>query len=793
MFEMIKYIGHLMKQSIKHLLLSTFVIALIGIPVGLHGVHTFLKDFGSEINYGVLDNFDFYGQRVKMLDENGNIIKVFLEQKDTIKFDISTANPDYVSYFVAIEDRRFYEHEGVDFEGMARALYVNVTNSALSQGASTLTQQLIRSQVLTTEKTFTRKLTEIYLALELEKQLSKSEILEMYLNTTYFGYGNYGIESASKFYYGKEFNDLTLSQLCSLIPIAQSPNNFNPVNNLELNNRKRTTVLGSLLEQQLIDETTYNDALSDESYADVRMSRDEYNTKVTSIDSYYVESAYEQVIGDLMLYKDLSRQEAIDFLKDRGCLIYTYYDEEIENILNDLGESRFEALDDEIQTAIAIINNDGEVKGILGGYDKKPTNYSLNRAMQSTRSPGSTFKPIVAYTPALEYLNYTSTSTVKDVKRSYQTISGLYEPNNYNNRYLGDIPLYQAVAKSINSVAVDLLNSVGTTVGFNQAQKLGITTLVDNRNGFTDKGLSTALGGLTDGVKIIDMATAYNSIKTTYYQRPCFYRKVVDSDGNLILFTPELPRYQKEKVIKDTTSAYMMDALREVVLSGTGTILKDAKVPVLGKTGTTNDDKDLWFVGSTPSYTISLWYGYDTPKPIATGNKHVKLYKELVNRLVDSEKESTDNHFVVTVDSDIYDTLKNKDLFVREESKPEEEIELIEEEKAEIIKPDAEVIEEEKEEVIEEIVEEVKPKPSETPVLPEETPVDDLREETGLFDEPAPTLETEPTEPTNKPILTPEQEEVPEQIEPTPTFESTDIFGDALEEVSPSEDLLPSV
>ena len=733
------------KHGLLHIFIPLFVLLLLGIPTSAYYVTQFLKDFNNSVDYSVLNDFEFYGQRVKMLDEEGTVIKTYLDQKNNIKLTLQDARADYVDYLITIEDRRFYEHKGVDFKGILRALHVNLTNGESSQGASTLTQQLVRSQVLTTDKTITRKLTEMFLALELERQCSKEEILEMYLNTTYFGYGNYGIESASKFYYGVSFNDLTLSQLCSIIPIAQSPNNFNPVNNIKLNNKKREIVLSTLLEQEKIDQTTYQNALADKSYTDVKMSREEYNENVTSIDSYYVECAYEQVIEDLMLYKELTREESINFLKDNGCLIYTYYDAEIDAMLTQLAETRYSAIDDEIQTAVVILNNSGQVKGILGGYDKKPSNYSLNRATQSTRSPGSTFKPISVYVPAIEELHYTSKTLVNDEQRDYITPYGTYSPKNYNNQYLGYIPLNTAVAKSINSVAVDLLNKLGVETGYAYAEKLGITTLVDNRNGYTDKGLSTALGGLTDGVKVIDMAVAYNTIKTSNYTTPRFYKKVIDKDGNLILFTDELPKYQSKQVIKETTSAFMMDALRNVVTNGTGRVLRNTSATVIGKTGTTNDEKDLWFVGSTPHYTLSLWYGYDTPKTIPTSNKHMYLCKEIFNQLVALGKENLESSFNIKVSQEVYEKLENKDIFYCEEFEPtSESLNFVED-----------ATDKQKEEV-----------------RKEETVEEEVAE---------PTEETEPTSP--EPILTPEQEDLQE-------YESTDIFGE-VEEVITEESPLP--
>lgn len=653
----------IMKYVLRTITCTTLALCITATVLLL----SWLTDFTSSIDYSVLDNFTFRGERVKMYDHEGNILKTFYEQEDTKYVDIDTLRDDYINFFVSHEDVRFYEHNGIDTKGILRAIVVNLTEGDLSQGASTITQQLVRSQVLTTQKTFERKLTEMFLAMELETRISKDQILEQYLNTIYFGYGNYGIESASQFYYGKTMNDLSLSQMCSIIPIIQSPNNFNPVNNIDLNNEKRVIVLDSLLEKTLITQEEYSEALADESYRDVKMSRDEYNTNVTAINGYYVESAFEQVVSDLILQNSITREQAIALLHDTGAQIYTYYDPAIDAMLTELALTRKYAIDEEIQTAVVILDNNGIVKGILGGYDAKPTNYSLNRATQTTRNPGSTFKPIVSYVPAMEYLGYTPETKVTDAKRDYNTTSGLYSPNNYNHRYLGVIDLRTAVALSINSVAVDTLHTVSINKSFELAKKLGISTLVDMRNGYTDRGLSMALGGLTDGVKVIEMATAYNTLKTSKHMEPKFYSKVLDRNGNLLITTEEIPKYNHTQVITTSSALYITDTMLEVTQTGTGRSLKDSPVPIAGKTGTTNDSKDLWFVGYTPDYTISLWYGYDTPKEINTASLHLNLFEEIVRNLYTIYPDNKLSLFTTDVNSDDFKVnVKNKKFFTQD-------------------------------------------------------------------------------------------------------------------------------
>lgn len=618
------------------LLLSACVGGGIGIIKGMH----------DSIDYSKLDQFKFYGDRVKMYDKNGDIVKTYYDNKTTSYLKLDEMNKDWVNHYLTIEDKRFYQHNGIDLKGIIRALVVNFTDGERSQGASTITQQLIRSQILTTDKTFKRKINEMFMAIELEKNLDKDTILEMYLNTVYLGYNNYGVESASQFYWGKSFNDLTLSQLCSLIPIIQSPNRYNPIVDLEMNNTKRETVLNTLLVNEAITQTEYDKALQDKSYADTKISKEEYNKKVSEINTYYLDNAYNQVVEDLMKKFKLTRDEAINKIISEGYQIYTYYDPEIDKILQEHMLNREFAIDDKVQTGIVILDNNGVVLGVAGGYGEKTANFVFDRSIHAKRQPGSTFKPLVSYVPAFEYLGLNPDSYVVDEKRTYVDKWGNeYSPNNYNHKYKGQVPLRYGVEWSVNSIAVDLLDRVGIDDGLFVAEQLGISTLVYNRNGLTDRGLATALGGLTDGVTPMDMAVAYNSIKTSNKSKPKFYRKVFDENGNEILSTVTDTKYAPIPVIETRTSAYMTDCLLDVVQTGTGRGLKIKDLNLAGKTGTTNDSCDLWFVGYTPEITMSLWYGYDKKETLQTSDAHLKLYKSILEDIYELESYEKGNKF----------------------------------------------------------------------------------------------------------------------------------------------------
>lgn len=611
---------------IQRIVWALIMLSLFAASGAVIGFATGIKD---TMDYTKLKQFEFYGERVQMHDKNDKVVKTFYEQNTTTYKTIDTLDWRNLEMFVYSEDRRFYEHKGIDVRGITRALAVNTKSGSSSQGASTITQQLIRSQVLTTEKTYRRKIDEMLLAKHMEIYTEKDKILEMYMNTVYFGYNNYGVESASQFYWGKSFNDLSLSQLASLIPIVQAPNAFNPINNLERNNEKREIVLRSLKQGDIISEQEYEKALLDESYAALVSSKESYNEQVTQVNSYYLETAYEQVVRDLRDKYQISREDAIAKLQNGGYKIKTYYDQDLDKYLTSLAEERRHALDDKVQTAIVVLDSKGNPKGILGGYNKKEGNLVFNRATQATRSPGSTFKTLASYAPAMMYGDYTANSSVTDAKVTYRTPSGPYTPHNYNNRYIGTTTIKNALAQSINSVAVGLLSEVGIDRAFELVKDLGITTLVENRNGYTDKGLSMALGGLTDGVLPIDMATAYHTVKTGIHTEPLFYKEVVDGNDTVILSGINV----RKQVLRSEVSRELTESLKAVVETGTG---RRANVPgsgFVGKTGTTSDTKDLWFVGYTPEDTVAVWYGYDTPKPMKSNSNHLLLARDVVTYL----------------------------------------------------------------------------------------------------------------------------------------------------------------
>ena len=395
-----------------------------------------------------------------------------------------------------------------------------------------------------------------------------------------------------------------------------------------------------------ITQTEYDKALQDKSYADTKISKEEYNKKVSEINTYYLDNAYNQVVEDLMKKFKLTRDEAINKIISEGYQIYTYYDPEIDKILQEHMLNREFAIDDKVQTGIVILDNNGVVLGVAGGYGEKTANFVFDRSIHAKRQPGSTFKPLVSYVPAFEYLGLNPDSYVVDEKRTYVDKWGNeYSPNNYNHKYKGQVPLRYGVEWSVNSIAVDLLDRVGIDDGLFVAEQLGISTLVYNRNGLTDRGLATALGGLTDGVTPMDMAVAYNSIKTSNKSKPKFYRKVFDEKGNEVLSTVTDTKYAPTPVIETRTSAYMTDCLLDVVQTGTGRGLKIKDLNLAGKTGTTNDSCDLWFVGYTPEITMSLWYGYDKKETLQTSDAHLKLYKSILEDIYELESYERGNKF----------------------------------------------------------------------------------------------------------------------------------------------------
>ena len=615
--------------------------------------------------------------------------------------------------FVAIEDERFYEHNGIDIQGIIRAGIVGITSGDLSQGASTLTQQLIKNNVFpnfVNEKTLydrvERKLQEQFLAIQIEKQMDKDAIMESYLNTINLGQNCLGVQAAAKRYFGKDVSELNLSECAVIAGITQSPGKLNPITNPEDNAKRRKKVLGDMKAQGYIDQAAYDEAMADDVYSRIQTVNNTADDN--SPYTYYNDALSSQVMDDLMIQLGYTETQAYTAVYSGGLSIYSTQnlaiqqicDEEVNNDANypslkEYGldcaitvtradgtvenyssghikqyvknahgneqgllypsEEAARAMVEEWKTTIAqegdtyderinvtpqpqasitvIDQATGQIKAMVGGRGAKATSLGLNRAYKgSKRQPGSCFKILAAYGPALDSCGKSLATVIKDEPYTLRNGKVL---RNANGRYGGDTTIRKAIIWSNNVCAVKLSDEITQQLGFEYCEKFGITTLVKSKtteNGvFSDLDNQTlALGGLTDGVYNYEICAAYAAIANNgVYNSPTLYSKILDHDGNVLLEGTGETR----TVIKDSTAGLLISAMQDVVNSGTGSRAKLPNMPVAGKTGTTTANKDIWFCAFTPYYTCAVWSGYDENKEMNNTVFHLQIWKAIMSRI----------------------------------------------------------------------------------------------------------------------------------------------------------------
>ncbi|MDY6367971.1 MAG: transglycosylase domain-containing protein, partial [Clostridia bacterium] len=467
--------------------------------------------------------------------------------------------PDYlVNAFVAIEDKRFYQHDGIDGRGMARAFFNNIFSFSFKEGASTITQQLVKNTHLSGEKTLKRKIAEIKLAKELEKKYSKKQILEKYLNTIYFGNNSYGITSAAKNYFNKKPSELTVSESAILAGLIKAPAKYSPVQDINKCTERRNTVLKQMFEQKYISKNDYDNALNEQIIAKRKENFYDY--------SYLAKKEVDSILNNRLKFGS-------------GYKIYTYYDKTIQKILESSAVKGYD------YTAI-LTDNNSCVKGYVSTIGDK------------SRQIGSTIKPILVYAPAVEYDEISPITPILDEKTDFNG----YKPSNYGNKYYGYVSASTALAKSLNVCAVKILDSTGIEKSKNFAKKAGIP-LTDN-----DKYLNIALGSTEKGVKMSELVSAYNifSNEGIYKKSSCIY-KIIDKNGKVV--------YQDERnesrVCSKQTAFLMSKMLNETVETGTAKTLK-SNYSLCAKTGTVGNDKgnsDALCVSYSPDLTLGYWVG----------------------------------------------------------------------------------------------------------------------------------------------------------------------------------------
>ncbi|MBR6555198.1 MAG: PBP1A family penicillin-binding protein [Clostridia bacterium] len=546
--------------------------------------------------------------------------------------------------FISVEDNSFYAHDGVNWKRTIGATlnYIVPFRSGFG-GGSTITQQLIKNLTGDSETSVKRKIQEILRALELEKKYEKEDILEMYLNTIYFGQGAYGVKVAAETYFNKDMSELTIAECAALAGIVKNPYGYDLKRFPEKNKERKETVLLTMLEYGNITREEYDVAMAE----DVQYVPHEEET--SQYQSYFVDAVIDSVIADMQEQLGYSYENAKTLLYCGGLKIITTMDPDVQDCVDEVfgDESNFPGVlgSDGTYPEAAITIMDpytGHVVALYGGRGEKDGNRVLNRATQSKRSPGSCIKPASVYAPALEYGLITPISVVDDAPKDFEVRASGW-PWNENRKYSGRTTIYTGIAKSYNTVAVDLVQKLGLDRSFNFAyNNLGMTNLVlkketelsDGRVDVkSDRDTSPlAMGSLTDGITVLELTAAYSAfVNDGQYTTPVLYTAVYDTNDQLIYENKAVTTIAMEQKTRD----YMIQLLTGVVQNGTGTKAALTGIEVGGKTGTTSADNDRWFTGVTPYYTAAVWFGYDMPQSLGkfSVNPALNLWKQVMEKV----------------------------------------------------------------------------------------------------------------------------------------------------------------
>ncbi len=540
-------------------------------------------------------------------------------EENRIWVDLDEMSEYLPSAFIAGEDKRFKEHHGVDW---IRTIGVFIKNN--NQGGSTITQQLIKNLTDDNKVTYIRKFNEILRALNLERNYSKEQILEAYLNTIYLSNGCYGVKTAAEVYFGKEVSNLNAAEAACLASITKAPYTYDPLIFPEENRTRQLWFLKAMNKEGYLTDAQYNEAVSYEmvftnskNYKGSQLNDENKKENSNSITSYYVDYVISTVQEDLQKMGYTSKK-AHDLVYGGGLKIYTAIDFNVQDALEDVYENYRRMPDETVQGAMCVMNYNGRVMGIVGGTGKKKAAMLLNRASQSKRPPGSSIKPLSVYAPALQKsledddLEIYWSTPIPD--RPLKIVEGKPWPHNQGGGYSSrNVSLQYGLSRSLNTVAARTLDMIGVDYSFDFAtEKFNLSTLDSIRD--VDYA-PLAIGSLTNGATVLELTAAYASFGNGgYYYEPYCYYKIEDSKGNVII-TKE-PEKTKTEALSENTSWVMNKLLQTVMTQGTGTTYKLSGIECFGKTGTTNDDKDRWFVGGTPNYVAATWYGYDDPKEV---------------------------------------------------------------------------------------------------------------------------------------------------------------------------------
>ncbi|MCM1178895.1 MAG: transglycosylase domain-containing protein [Clostridium sp.] len=724
------------KKKISYILYKCFLFAFIfcivsGVGAGI-GMFTSIIDKAPDIT-NIKDSVQLEGFQTTIYNQDGKeLTTLSTANSNRVYVEYNDIPENLINAFIAIEDERFWEHNGVDARGILRAFFVGLKNRNFSEGASTITQQLIKNQIFNVglnESTFMdslrRKIQEQYLAIELEKQIDKKDILELYLNAIYLGQGANGIQTASEVYFGKEnLNDLTLSECAVIAAITQNPSGYDPAVYPEKNQSRKNTVLQKMLEQEMISQSEYDIAIADNVYANISLNKNDDSTAAKSYNSYYIDAVINSLTDQLVNELGYSETQAYNLIYAGGLSIYinqdaaiqqicdeqinnpdnypagtsvalnyaltlsdqktgelynyssnhllAYYQEKTQNPKYNLiysSEDTARAAADEYKAAtiektgyieyaesfsttiqpqasfVVIDQATGYIKAICGGRGEKNGNLTLDRATDSKRQPGSTFKVLAAYVPALDTAGKTLATSYEDEETNYSNGTPI---KNWYAGYRGTQTIRTAIKDSMNIITVKCFQDVTPQVGYDYLCHMGISTLKNGEtstNGIAENDIneSMCLGGLTEGVTNLELTAAYASIANSgTYVEPTFYSKVLDHDGNVLIDNEP----DTKRVMKETTAWLINNAMQDVVTSGTGRVARlSSGMVAAGKTGTTSSNYDYWFCGSTPYYTAGVWMGYDSNTDFSNSDLHKAIWRKIMDGIVEMEGQDTSATF----------------------------------------------------------------------------------------------------------------------------------------------------
>lgn len=546
--------------------------------------------------------------------------------------DFEEIPKDIQHAFVSIEDERFYKHSGFDLLRTTKAtvMYVwgKVTGNGSDFGGSTITQQLIKNATGDWDNTPARKIKEISQAVNLEKQLTKDEVLELYLNIINLSNGCYGVQSASMEFFGKPVSELNLAECACIAGITQNPSKYDPIRNPKNNKAKQEIVLKKMLELGYIDENEYNEAVDHK----LKFRKNNTGNTDAQVNEYFVEYITQSITKEFM-EMGYSYELAIRKATSGGLKIITTVDPKVQNAINEVYANPntcaelfgYKAdTENTPQSAIVVLSPDGGIKGLYGGLGPKKANLILDRTTVP-RQPGSSIKPIAVYAPALDDEIIHASMTYSDDPEEFS--KGWSPKNSYSGG--GDKTVQMAVQRSSNIIACRVLRDLGVEKSYSHLTRhLGVSSLSED-----DKNLSAlGLGGMTRGISPLEMAAAYTPfINKGIYTAPYIYTKVYDRAGQVVLNN----KPKSNQAMTPQTAYIMTQLLRRVVTSGTGSLAQlPSGVFTAGKTGTTDDNKDKWFIGFTPNYVCGIWHGYDKNQIVASHTSGSQLaFRQVMNKV----------------------------------------------------------------------------------------------------------------------------------------------------------------